>query len=243
MVMSSVRPILAVNKRPTWHDLSSKFADQKECLASYLALEAAEVLEGAKPANLISIANRSRSCGRNLYELWQRWGAEVLAGSGLSVMALADRGDSVLLLLFSPVAIRDLLQRPNVNAVLKKAGYGGLSCAELVLGELAARMADGAFPHEIGVFLGYPLKDVAAFMGLVNLPFSCQGPWRIFGNPRDSLQLAETYRCCRLKMAARLAGGDSPFNCLRQSGPRQALFFGSSIENANQNLELSCVSH
>ena len=52
---------------------------------------------------------------------------------------------------------------------------------------------------------GYPLKDVAAFMGWVSLPFSCQRLWRIYGDPRRSLQLAQRFTHCRNRMARRLA--------------------------------------
>jgi hypothetical protein len=55
---------------------------------------------------------------------------------------------------------------------------------------------------------GYPAKDVAAFMGLVKLPFACQGPWKIYGDPLQSLGLAEQYRCCRQRMCAVLASGN-----------------------------------
>ena len=37
---------------PTWHQLAPRFAGERECMAAFLALETAEVLEGVKPANL-----------------------------------------------------------------------------------------------------------------------------------------------------------------------------------------------
>lgn len=209
--------------RPVWHRVSARFSDPRECLAAFLALEAAEVLYGAKPANLIGVANRLRPCGTNPYELWKRWGGAVLDGSGLAALELADRRDSVLLLLYSPSAMGRLLQRPNVTAVLRRAGYVDVEDKESVLDQLAARMGDVGFPHEIGVFLGYPIKDVAAFMGWVRLPFTCQGPWKIYGDPRESLRLAETFRCCRKKMAERLTSCASPFECLGgEAAPRNA---------------------
>lgn len=201
-------------RRPVWHDLAERFAEPRECLASFLALEAAEVLAGEKPANLIGIANRSRACGRNLYILWKQWGAMVLGKSGLGVRELSDRGDSLLLLIYRPETLEALLRRPSASAVLARAGYGTASGLDEVLRELSARIAGHGFPHEIGVFLGYPLKDVLAFMGLVRIPFVCQGPWKIFGDPRESLRLAEVFRCCRARMAERLNSCASALDCL-----------------------------
>ena len=229
--------------RPSWGEFSSRFIDQKECLASYLALEAAEVLEGAKPANLIGIPNRRRSCGRNLYLLWKDFGHDLIAGSGLVVRELANRGDSVLLLLYSRRALGDQLARPAVSTILRKAGYPKLSEVDTVLDEMAQRISGDSFPHEIGIFLGYPLKDVAAFMGLASIPFSCQGPWKIFGNPRDSLLLAERFRCCRLAMAERLATGTSPFACLGRAYEESGAFSCHADENDYQFPRLACASH
>jgi hypothetical protein len=77
-----------------------------------------------------------------------------------------------------------------------------------LLAELKQRVANGAtFSHEIGLFIGYPAKDVAAFMGLIKLPLTCQGPWKIYGNPLESLNLVEQYRCCRQRMCNVLSSG------------------------------------
>jgi len=210
-------------KRPVWQDISARFSDPRDCLVSFLALESAEILAGAKPANLISIANRERSCGRNLYLLWKNWGKSVLKESGLVGCELIDRGESVLLLIYRPAALEELLCMPDVTAVLRRAGYPVPASPETLLGVLASRSTGAAFPHEIRVFLGYPLKDVAAFMGWVRLPMACQGPWKIYGDPRASLGLAETFRSCRRRMVRRLAICVSPSECLATA----SLSFGS----------------
>jgi hypothetical protein len=219
-------------RRPIWHDLAERFADEQECLAAFLALEAAEVLDGEKPANLINLANRRRACGRNLYRMWQRHGATLLRQGGLAVRELADRGDSLLLLLYRPQTIAALLARPNVAGFLRKAGYTNPADPQTSLTELQARIPAAGFPHEIGVFLGYPLKDVAGFMGWAPLPFTCQGPWKIYGDPTGSLGLAEDFRQSRCRMARRLARCATPIDCLQVVGSSAGdVFFGTPTEN------------
>jgi len=208
--------------RPGWQELSERFPDDRDCLASFLVLEVAEVLQGAKPANLVNIANKRRACGRNLYRLWKQHGAALLAKSGLKVRELADRGDSVLLLLYSPEALRELLAQKSVAVILGKAGYGEPADPQRTLDELEKRVAGEGFPHEIGVFLGYPLKDVVGFMGWARLSFTCQGPWKIFGDPSPSLQLAQAHRECRCQMSLQLASGCSPHDCLTRGVTRSA---------------------
>lgn len=208
--------------RPGWQELSGRFPDDRDCLASFLVLEVAEVLQGAKPANLVNIANKRRPCGRNLYLLWKEHGAALIAKSGLEVRALADRGNSLLLLFYRPEAFRALLAQKSVSVILGKAGYRETADPERVLCELEKRVAGEGFPHEIGVFLGYPLKDVVGFMGWARLSFSCQGPWKIFGDPSQSLRLAETHRKCRCRMSLQLAAGRNPLDCLKGGVNRKA---------------------
>jgi hypothetical protein len=202
-------------KRPGWQELSGHYPKDRDCLASFLVLELAEVLQGAKPANLVCLTNKQRSCGRNLYLLWKEHGAALLKGSGIQVRELADRGSSLLLLLYSPEALGSLLGQKSVRVILGKAGYGAPDDFEAVLTELEKRVAGAGFPHEIGVFLGYPLKDVVGFMGWARLNFTCQGPWKIFGDPRESLKLAETHRRCRCSMSQQLASLRNPLEFLR----------------------------
>jgi hypothetical protein len=214
-------------KRPGWQELSERYPQDRDCLASFLVLELAEVLQGEKPANLVCLANKRRSCGRNLYLLWKEHGQALLEESGLKVRVLADRGSSVLLLLYCPVALGSLLGQKSVQIILGKAGYQEPADQEKVLLELEKRMAGEGFPHEIGVFLGYPLKDVVGFMGWAQLSFTCQGPWKIFGNPVESLRLAETHRECRCRISQQLAAGCDPHDCLKAATRSKAAVPGT----------------
>lgn len=222
--------------RTSWQDFAGLYPNEEECLASFLALELAEVLQGAKPANLVCLTNKRRSCGRNLYHLWKQHGPALLEQSGLQVRVLDDRGSSLLLLLYSRQALSALLAQKSVRVILGKAGYSDPENFNLVLDELEARVAGQGFPHEIGVFLGYPLKDVVGFMGWASLSFTCQGPWKIFGKPEQSLRLAECHRQCRSRMSLLLASGCSPLDCLRNASvaaadsylAREPLFLAAS---------------
>lgn len=223
--MPVAAPAALSGARPGWQDFSRLYPEDRDCLASFLALELAEVLHEAKPANLVCLANKRRSCGRNLYLLWKEHGTALLAESGLKVKVLADRGSSILLLLYSQDALGSLLAQKSVRIILGKAGYHDPADFEGVLSELERRVAGDGFPHEIGVFLGYPLKDVVGFMGWAQLSFTCQGPWKIFGKPEQSLQLAENHRLCRCRMSMQLASGCSPLDCLKREAARTAVSY------------------
>ncbi|MFZ2949795.1 MAG: DUF3793 family protein [Desulfuromonadaceae bacterium] len=195
--------------RPFSPHILERFSDPLDCLTAHLMLECSEVLAGVKPANLISLVNRTRPCGRNLYGLWQRHHEELAARlDDLGFIVLQTRERALLLLCYNRDHLDQHLSHGGIRTLLHKAGYAADASCVSLLEELCRRIgANDSFPHEIGLFIGYPAKDVAAFMGLVNLPFACQGPWKIYGNPEQSLGLAEQFRCCRQRMSTVLAAG------------------------------------
>lgn len=197
-----------------WRRVGRNIRDDRSCLAAFLALHSAEVLDGVKPANLVMLHDRLHTCGRNLYRLWDEHAAGLLADSGVEAKILSDCGRRRLVLLYGPGLLEGLLNKPNARNFLLKAGYPPYERAAQALEELTRRMRPGDFPHEIGLFLGYPLKDVAGFMGWAAIPFSSNGPWRIYGDPTRSLGLAQCHKACRRRMARKLAGGCDPSLCL-----------------------------
>ncbi len=218
---STIKPPVA----PLQPHILERFDNPLDCLTAHLMLECSEVLAGAKPANLISLVNRTRSCGRNLYQIWHSHHEELATRlSDLNFIVLQTRERAILLLCFNRDHLEHHLSHPGIRILLRKAGYSEHDPVDALLAELCRRIgAHESFPHEIGLFIGYPAKDVAAFMGLVKLPFACQGPWKIYGNPERSLGLAEQFRCCRQRMGEILATGvremlelnkpDHPFFC------------------------------
>ena len=64
----------------------------------------------------------------------------------------------------------------------------------------ALRMAQSeGFPHEVGLFLGYPPEDVRGFMECRAKGFRCVGCWKVYGTrkkPRSSSPPTRSARLC-----------------------------------------------
>lgn len=232
--MTFYNPIETVSNHVAQFNILENYIDPLDCLTAHLMLECSEVLAGVKPANLISLVNRTRSCGRNLYDLWQhhREGIEGCLGN-LTIKVLQTRQRALLLICYNHNHLERHLSHAGIRTLLYKVGYEADASCSSLLNELCRRIGENdTFPHEIGLFIGYPAKDVAAFMGLVKLPFAYQGPWKIYGNPAHSLGLAEQYRCCRQRMSAVLASGNR--NALELNNPGHP-FFCLPIDNNYQH--------
>lgn len=199
-----------------WRTISERFPEERSCLASFLAYHSAEVLSGLKPGNLVNISNKKHPCGKNLFALWQRHGSSLLDESGLVARVMVQRKDSLLVYIYCLESLEGLLAERKVRNFLHKAGYDEFNDYGDALEELKRRLEKTNFPHEIGLFLGYPLKDVAGFLGWANLPISGQSAWRIYGDPQKSLELAAGHRNCRCQMVEQLSRVSDPCLCLRQ---------------------------
>ena len=70
----------------------------------------------------------------------------------------------MLVYVYRPARVARLLAAPHMLDFLAGEGYTPGTADEL-LDQLAERLCcEGDFPHEIGVFLGYPLADVIGFI-------------------------------------------------------------------------------
>lgn len=146
------------------------------------------VLAGLKPANLFRHENRDRAA---FYATVAGWDAR-LAPKGIRLLVLKECPHShwYLVYLYRPAKLGAALAQPGVGAFLRREGYALPSdpatpagCAQL-LRQLAGRLScDGDFPHEIGVFLGYPLGDVEGFIANRGRNFTCCGCWKSYGDP------------------------------------------------------------
>ncbi len=198
-------------KRCPWVALGRRYPDKKDCLASFLALESAEILAGIKPANLFRIPGRTQPCGRNLAQIWRDHGEGLFNNSLLQVLELNQNNKSPLVMVYSPQLMARHLARSAVRSFLLKCGYNidsGEWRAALI--QLRRRSGKEMIPHEIGIFLGYPAKDVAGFIGWHSLPVTCQRLWKIYGPPHKSLLLAEQFENARAEMRDSLLQGVSP---------------------------------
>lgn len=210
----SSQPPLQIDRELTWIDVAGLFPAPQECLAAFFAVSAAEVLSGAKPANMIRIPNQKLPCGRRMYRLWQKYGAELVQGLPLSVRPMQTVKESTLLLIYRSDLLERRLRGRTMQAFLARQGYPQPLTLETTLQHLQESFSRG-IPHEVGMFLGYPLKDVRGFMEQGTGPSLGRGMWRIYGPPARSLQLSNFYRSKRQEMIAKLATGCLPDQLLQ----------------------------
>ena len=120
-----------------------------------------------------------------------------LAHKGLVLTVLRFRRGRALLYLYRTAALAASLGDGATRSFLSACGYTDFGVAA-VLDTLRARLAAREdFPHEIGVFLGYPLSDVIAFIENEGQNCLCCGCWKVYSNECAARRTFEQYRKCK----------------------------------------------
>lgn len=120
-----------------------------------------------------------------------------LAGRGVQARLMKRRAQGGLIYVYRPDQLATRLAQPEILAFLKERGYAG-PALEGALETLARRLGQGEeFPHEIGVFLGYPLVDVLGFIAHGGREFCCLGCWKAYSDAEQARRTFALYHKCR----------------------------------------------
>lgn len=160
-----------------------------------LAAHCAPALAGVKPASLVA-CQRSRfpQLPRQL-EAYRR----AFAPKDIYFRILCTCPGRYLLLVYRRAMLERYLAQAEVLALLVRFGYCKEEPLEAKLERLGRRAAgqDG-FPHEIGLFLGYPVEDVEGFIRHGGGAYKLCGCWKVYGDVEHaSRQFARIAQVCR----------------------------------------------
>lgn len=148
-------------------------------LDQLFATHCAPALAGVAPANLISLR---RGDFPHLEEELRKY-HQAFARRGVCFHTLCSCPRHELILVYRPEMMVQALQREGVEEILNPCGYDLTQSVEEILAHLGQRVRQGgSFPHEIGVFLGYPVEDVVGFMEHKGQNFKLCGPWKVYGD-------------------------------------------------------------
>lgn len=175
-----------------------------------LAYHSAPALMGYKPASLFSLSRQEYDLEVCTAEFRRNAGRR-----GLRIRFIPTCGSRTLSLVFQETMMRRQLRDPKRRAVLARYGYQDGWDMEACLSHLAYHMSHGAeFPHETGIFLGYPVEDVLGF--IQNRGENCKlcGFWKIYDNPQYTQQIFAVYDRCRSFLCGQIEQGRTLYQAL-----------------------------
>ena len=147
------------------------------------------VILGSKPAEIINVPGSKEDKKIKLSQL------EALCSNcsriTYRIITTHDGGKRVLFI--NEKSMEKVLVNKRCINFLKFVGYPADYQLNDYMDELVFRLQSEEFPHEIGVFLGYPLKDVLGFMGYGKNELVEVRNWRIYGDKEISYEVYNNF--------------------------------------------------
>ena len=169
----------------------------------YIIRHAAPTLAGLKTGNLFPCAFQDRSAFLKTLQAAN----QVLVPRGLRLLPRRLEEAKALLYLFRPSSLLRDLAQAQAQDILCQAGYEDTGCLPC-LRELTRRLrAREAFPHEIGLFLGYPAEDVQGFIRHRGKGCKRCGCWKVYGDEQAAQARFDAYKRCTARYCRLRAQG------------------------------------
>lgn len=174
-----------------------------------LAFHTAPSLLGIKCANLISV----RKSDFNIQEHLTRFNRKTVSKK-LKMRIICTYTDKVLIFIYSEKLLENQLSQHQY--ILTKYGYPHNPTIDNALDKLSERIQNsGHFPHEIGIFLGYPIQDVVGFIENKGENYVLSGYWKVYSNAEQAKRTFANYDKCRKFLCNKLNQGYDIYQALK----------------------------
>ncbi len=143
--------------------------------------------------------------------------SRMITSLDLKVTILCSCEKNTLVYVYNEKQLAQILNAPETSKFLEKYGYSGCCTVDEYIAVLRKRIASSAgFPHEIGIFLDYPLYDVIGFIANGGKNFIHSGDWKVYHNKSGAVKKFASYRACRHDVCRKLDNGLSAFEILKR---------------------------
>ena len=122
--------------------------------------------------------------------------ADELRKKDISITIMRGDGEFYLVYIYRKKLLHDDLRKEGVGDFLSGIGYDPTD-TDAAIERLRERMDDEEFPHEVGLFLGYPLHDVLGFINNNGRDCRFCGCWKVYDNEHQVKEQFLKFKECR----------------------------------------------
>lgn len=155
-------------------------------LRKNILIQSAPVLFGLKTGSTFTLRDKQTEELRGFMGGWP-----------VCLEELTDGGDSRVFLVYQGNMLTEKLMAPEHQDFLSEFGYfnfdkeSGLRMLKLRFRRF--KEGKGEFPHEIGIFLGYPLQDIRQFLLNNGRNYLLCGYWKVYVEPETAIHSFRIY--------------------------------------------------
>jgi len=164
-------------------------------------------LEGVKVSSLVNF--------KSLHGPWQTYKRQVKNYIGLEYYELKVAADHTLVLFYNPHLLEETLRRKDNQAFLRTFGYEDFSLGQAL--DYLRRRFSQICPHEMGIFLGYPLEDVTCFASCDHKNCLATGYWKVYTNLDQAKATFKLYDQIKIRFQTLLGQGLLPSTILKEA--------------------------
>ncbi|MDF2503846.1 MULTISPECIES: DUF3793 family protein [Clostridium] len=165
------------------------YSNEKDYMMNLITYAISPTIAGYKPSSIITISNNYMG----MFDLWCKYGEEYINNINLKVFEITRKENVIILLFYNERLLSKTLFYEDNMKLLSKFGYSNRMSLEQCLELLKFRYADIVCPHEIGIFLGIPVKDVEAFINCNGRECMLCGYWKVYHDREKALKTFEDY--------------------------------------------------
>jgi hypothetical protein len=147
----------------------------------------APVINGIKCGSILNLARP----GEDVRLAWYAARRDIADTLGVEFAEISKNERSVLIFMYKKELLLEAINDGDTRAFLHGLGYGG--CVASCIKTLRDRFKSGV-PHEMGIFLGYPLEDVKGFIENDGENSKLVGYWKVYGDERRAMRLFDEYK-------------------------------------------------
>lgn len=177
--------------------------------------QCAPTLAGLKTGNMFTVRIEP---GQDIIDELRQLNS-LLREKGIRIVILRKTGEKALLYLYRPDYLDRDLGCPEARRILEEKGYCCTSTGNCLVQLIRHMAEDPVFPHEVGLFLGYPPEDVRGFMEDSRKGVKCTGCWKVYGNEEEARKTFVKYRKCTAVYRRELSKGRSLFQLTVRTDP------------------------
>lgn len=167
----------------------------KDLLFARIIYEIAPVLIGVKPSSIMTFS----ACSRNMADLWDEYKYYIRDATGAEWFEMKRSDFQITVLFYVSKQLAKMLHKRETREFLRLQGYPDRQDILSILTELKSRL-EKEIPHEMGIILGIPVKDVKGYIEKKGCGALFCGYWKVYHNPGRAEKLFRHYDNIRAKI-------------------------------------------
>ena len=183
--------------------------NEKEYIEKFLIYNLSTVIADAKPAATISFKKNDEN-----YKKWLMYGTNFIRDIALEYVDLREDEKSIIILVYSKDTLLNYIGNEENYKFLIKLGYSKTISIEAYLQKLKERYCKFKCPHELGIFLGFPINDVKDFMECTQKKCLLCGYWKVYNNYTEALKTFCNYDEIKKQTVQSILNGTSSCNLI-----------------------------